>query len=159
MTRREKILVLLDNYLDVINGLRDVSLGDGVIGMCRSWNFPPNGYPELERLRVLLRDNMPVCYWHLAETYFRGEAKPARVCPHCWDSLKRRDEFWAPHAGPDFHRHAGRSVATVIRPVRRVSAAVDPRLVSEAVDWLEERWTGEPFIPDDVLTVVNREAA
>jgi len=50
LTRRERIVVLLDNYTDVEAGLRDRK-GEDVLHlplMCKAWNHP--SYRELDRL-------------------------------------------------------------------------------------------------------------
>ena len=158
-TRREKILVLLENYLDVIQGLQDSGISDGDViwRMCRAYSHP--SYRELERLRKVLRDSEPFIYWHLAETYFRASVLPAKVCPHCWDTLKKRTEWWPPHLGPDFHRHGGKTVSLVLRPVRRISQAIRPECVEQAVAWIDDHFRGEPFVPDDVLAVMARQDA
>jgi len=54
-----------------------------------------------------------------------------------------------------FHRHGSKSVALVPCVLRVVSAEVRAELVEEAIDWLDERWRGEPFIPDELLPLVS----
>jgi len=56
LTRRERSVVLLDNYTDVGAGLRDRK-GEDVLHlplMCRAWNHP--SYRELDRLLGRLKD-------------------------------------------------------------------------------------------------------
>ena len=68
--------------MTLFNGLRDrLGTGDHIPLMCRSWNKPAQGYPELERLRLELRRLEPHLYWHLAETYFRPEFEAGASVP------------------------------------------------------------------------------
>ena len=138
-------MVLLDNYVDVVNGLRDrLGTGDHIPLMCRSWNKPAQGYPELERLRLELRRLEPHLYWHLAETYFRPESRRVHQCPRCRGVMP----VW--HSA-NFHRHGHTNVAVVPRVLRTISPAVQAHLVERGITWLDEHWSDPgPFIPDDL---------
>lgn len=147
MTRRDRIVVLLENYLDVLNGLQDRAFrGDDFLPrMCRAWSHP--SYRELERLRVVMRDSEPIVYWHIAETYFRADYRRVSVCPKCGRI--------APAALiGEFCKHGkpyAKAVTRIAAIQKRTSAAVRPELVTAGVGWLDDNWRGEPFIPDDLL--------
>jgi hypothetical protein len=182
MNRRERIVTLLEHYADVVEGLRDRGDGQpdacsvpckdwerlcshfgcaqadgGVLAMMnRAWNHP--SYRELERLRVALRHQEPSLYWHLAQTYFFAPVQVRLVCPHCWDTLRKRGESWPAHSSQLTHHHPSKGrIPLVPRSVRRVSQAVEPESVEEAIEWLDDRWVGDVFVPDDVLSVMRRE--
>jgi hypothetical protein len=112
--------------------------------MCRAWNHP--SYRELERLRTAMRSEEPFAYWHLAETYFRCGARRILRCanPDC-------DAEFPTWTRVAFHKHGRRHVALVPATKRVVSAAVNPGQVTVAVRWMDVRWRGEPFIPDDLM--------
>jgi len=145
-TRQRVIVDLLDNYQDVLNGLRDMAYnhdtGDWgyVHAMCEAWNRPSEGYPELERLRILMRDTEPRLYWHVAERWIRPERRRAHVCDRCGSEGKE----WV-------HRHGRDTVARVWRSVPRISPAVSPAQCEHGITWLAEHWHGEPFLPDVLL--------
>lgn len=148
MTRRERIVFLLENYLDVLQGIQDgAGLGDGDVLalMCRAWNH--RSYRELEALRKRMRDEEPFTYWHLAETYFRCTFRRVKVCadPKCSAEAP-------PWTDAPFHKHGRRHVPFIPGITRVVSLAVNTDRVAEGIAWLDEHWHGEPFIPDDLMT-------
>ena len=147
MTRRERIVVLLENYLDVVHGLRDrLGTGEHIPLMCRAWNKPKQGYPELERLLLNLKLERKDLHRHLAEKYARSPQRRVLVCPRCrgvmptWSSVH-------------FHKHGHTNVAVVPRVLRVVPGWVEEERIEEAVGWLDERWHGEPFLPDELRPV------
>ena len=146
VNRRERILVLLDNYVDVVNGLRDRS-GDGVHVplMCRAWNKPALGYPELERLRTLLRSERPTLHRHLAQRYLiTHSTRRVNHCPRCKTEM-------APWSSVNFHRHGGQNVAIQPKVIRLIPGWVQEPLVQQAIEWLDERWSDPgPFLPDEL---------
>lgn len=147
MTRRERIVLLLENYIHVVNGLRDKQ-GDGVHLplMCRPWNKPRLGYPELERLRLRMRLETPTLYWHLRERYL---TQHERLILACADA--RCTMTWASWTDVSFHQHGRRVVAVVPRVVRIVSPLIDDDEVEHAITWLDERWREPgPFLPDEL---------
>lgn len=152
MTRQERIILLLENYVDVVNGLRDrLGTGEHIPLMCRAWNSPRLGYPELERLRLSLRESEPALYWHLAETYFRPERRLVLQCPRCrgvmpsWSSV-------------NFHTHGHQNVAIVPRVLKVVDPKVKREEVERAIQWLDEKWLEPgPFLPDELKA--EKEAA
>ena len=48
-----------------------------------------------------------------------------------------------------FHKHAHKNVALVPRVLRVVPIGVQP------IRWLDERWRGEPFVPNELLPLVT----
>ena len=148
MNRPDRIIVLLENYVDVVNGLRDrTGTGDPIPLMCRAWNRPKQGYPELERLRLEMRVVQPRLYWHLSETYFRPASRRVLQCPRCRGVMPS----W--HSA-NFHKHGHSNVSIVPRVVRVVDAGVEPVMVERAIVWLDEHWADPgPFIPDDLKAV------
>jgi hypothetical protein len=143
--RRERIVVLLENYTDVEAGLRDRgSDGEHIPLMCRPWNTPKQGYPELDHQLGLMRSAAPSLYWHLAEMYFRAPSRRVLQCPRCrgvmptWSSV-------------NFHKHGHSNVAIVPRVVSVVRPGVQASYVEQAVGWLDEAWSGEVFLPDELM--------
>ena len=150
MTRRERIVVLLEHYVDVQPGLVDTEGGDGLgDGLLADGCWKHFSYRELERLCGVLRAEKPRLYWHLAETYFRATVRRASYCPRC-----RSVEHAKLIGRPCSHGQRGRkhvSSNTRIPTIERVvSKRVDKRLVASAVDWLESRWQGDVTIPSDL---------
>ena len=146
LTRRERIEVLLDNYVDVLNGLRDRG-GDGehLPLMCRPWNKPRLGYPELERLRLRMREEEPTLYWHLRERYMDYSTRQVRICasPTCTVTYPSWIRI-------NFHTH-GRRHVPLISGVRRIySPRVEKRVLELAIDWLDAQWQGGVFLPDEL---------
>lgn len=146
MNRRERIITLLDHYLDVENGLQDRAFrGDDYLPrMCRAWSHP--SYVELRRIVGLLQWNQPRLFHALAETYFRYTERRVAYCPRC------RQVDSSKYAGT-LHKHGQRTVTLVYKTVR-VQRLVDREVLSEAIDWLEHNFRGEPFVPDDLLEMV-----
>jgi hypothetical protein len=147
--RREAIRVLLEHLEDVRAGLRDGSSADAIHLplMCTAWNSP--SYRELERLLPLLRSERPDLAWHLRATFF-APRKRVLACanPTCgWTT-----NAWA---SVNFHTHGRRHVAVVPKMIRVVGPDVRPKLVDAAIEWLDERWRGEVFLPDELLPLVG----
>jgi hypothetical protein len=138
--------VLLENYIDVVNGLQERPLGgvDGWPQVCAAWRHP--SYRELERLRIQMRDAEPFTYWHIAESFFRATFKRVAYCPRC-------ERIAAAEFINSEHRHGQKSITLVPRCHRVVSQAVEPMLVERGIAWLDDRWNGEPFIPDELLAI------
>jgi len=146
--RRERIVVLLEHYVDVVEGLRDrLGSGEHIPLMCRAWRVPSEGYPELDHQLGLMRSTAPTLYWHLAQTYFHSTRRRVLYCPRCRAVLPS----WS---STNFHRHGHATVAVVPRVVRITSPNVQVRSVDDAVDWLERHWRGEVFVPDELLPAV-----
>jgi hypothetical protein len=105
VTRRERIVVLLDNYTDVEVGLRDRK-GDAehLPLMCRAWNHP--SFRELDRLLGVMKDKRHPLYWHLSMTYFHARLRRVNVCPRCRSVMPS----W--HSA-NFHKHGHSNVAVV----------------------------------------------
>ena len=145
-SRRERIVVLLENYVDVEAGLRD-QRGDGerLPLMCRPWNSPKEGYPELDRQLGVMRTEQPRLYWHLAETYFRATQRRVLECPRCRGVVPT----WST---TNFHKHSHSNVAVVPRVIRVTVQGVRTQSVDAAIDWLEQHWRGAVFLPDELLS-------
>jgi len=146
--RRDRILVLLENYSDVESGLRD-RRGDGehLPLMCRPWNQPREGYPELDHQLGVMRSAEPTLYWHLSQTYFYATRRRVLECPRCRGVMP---SWWS----GNFHKHGHSNVAVVPRVVRVVRGEVRTQSVDDAVTWLERNWRGEVFVPDELLPAV-----
>jgi hypothetical protein len=143
-SRRERIVVLLEWYVDVeAQGLRD-GRGDGdhLPLMSRAWNHP--SYRELDRLLGVMRDHRRHLYWHLSQTYFYAAKRQVLQCPRC------RGVMPAWHTA-NFHKHGHSNVAVVPRVVRVRRPEVRDAHVDEAVTWLEQQWSGELFLPDELM--------
>ena len=112
--------------------------------MCRPWNKPRQGYPELERLRLQLRRRQPELYLHLANRYFNYTTRRILTCanPTCTITYPA----WATI---NFHTH-GRKHHPLIPRIQRITPLVDDRLVTQAINWLDTHWHGEPFLPDEL---------
>jgi len=155
--RRERIVVLLENYTDVEAGLRDRK-GDAehLPLMCKAWNH--QSYRELDRLLGAMKDEQHRLYWHLAEMYFRSLKRHVLVCPKCgvlptWGSKNFQNiQVGEPHR--IHHKHGHSNVAVVPRVVRVVRAEVRTQSVEDAIDWLEANWRGSVFVPDELLPAV-----
>jgi len=148
VTRRERIVVLLDNYTDVEAGLRD-RRGEDVLHlplMCAAWNHP--SYRELDRLLGRLKDERHRLYWHLSHAYFHARLRRVKVCPRCRAVMPS----W--HSA-NFHKHGHSNVAVVPKVVRVLDPNVLDERVEAAVTWLDEQWHGEPYVPDDLLLTVT----
>ncbi len=147
VTRQERIRFLLEHLEDVRAGVRDrgSESGEHLPLMCRAWNTP--SYRELERLLSPLRKTRPDLAWHLSGTFF-ARRRRVNVCPRClgqtaaWSSI-------------NFHKHGGKNVALAPRVLRVVSNQVRPEVVEAAIVWLDERWRGGVFVPDELLPLVS----
>jgi hypothetical protein len=145
--RRERIVVLLENYVDVeAQGLRD-RRGDGehLPLMSRAWNHP--SYCELRRLLGVMRDGQWHLYWNLVHTYYYANYVRRLHCPRCKAIIPTT-------RSANFHKHGHSNVAIVPKMVRVTHADVREPVVADAVDWLEAHWQGPLFIPDELLPVV-----
>lgn len=144
MTRRERIVFLLENYLEVEYGLQEARSGEGdfIPQMCRAYRHP--SYVELRRCLHILQSSEPVLWWNLSETYFRYQERRVTICPRCSKEYP---------AGMDgfLHKHGPKTVSLVPKVIRRISLAVRPECVEAAIDWLNDSFEGEVFIPDDLL--------
>jgi hypothetical protein len=146
VTRQERIAFLLEHLADVQAGVRDRGTGgDHIPLMCRCWNSP--GYQEIERLLTQLRTEEPRLAWHLLERFFAPKRR-VLSCTRC---------DWTTHAwsSVNFHQHGRRHVALVPRMLRMTSPQLRPELVDVAIGWLDERWHGGVFIPDELLPLVT----
>ncbi len=144
LTRRERIVVLLEHYQDALPGLvrGEWQSGEGHALLADEvWNHA--SYQQLERLRVRLRDEAPRPYWHLAETYFRAGRRRVASCPRC-------ERQAPPGRVGELCNHGkqhAKTVAMVPRVVRAISAAVRPEEVGLGITWLDHNWRGDPSLP------------
>ncbi len=76
-----------------------------------------------------------------------GPRRRVNYCPRCG----LRVDVWSSQS---FHKHGHKNVALVPRVLRVVSPQVRPELVDEAIAWLDERWRGEVYVPDELLPLV-----
>lgn len=153
MTRKERIETLLYHYVDVENGLQDRAFrgDDFQPRMCRAWNHV--SYRELRRLIHLMQNQAPRLYWHIAETYFRYLEVRRAECPRCGREYPPSQAWTEEHDG-GFCRHGQSSVRLVPTVKRKVSQGVDPFQRELGLAWLDKRFMGEPFVPDDLLALV-----
>jgi len=148
MTKRDRIVLLLEQYVAVQPGLVDTYGGEGgALHTAGCWKH--HSYVELERVVGVLREADRELYWHLAETYFRATEKRVAYCPRC-----RGTDHATMIGRPCAHGQKGRrhvaSDNRIPKVVRVVSSRVQARLVGRAVDWLEYLWQGDPVIPQDL---------
>jgi hypothetical protein len=145
VTRPERIAFLLEHLEDVRYGVRDKgSAGEHIPLMCRAWNHP--SYRQLEKLLPELRAEQPALAWHLSKTYFGGRRRVLQ-CPRCNGVVPA----WS---SANFHKHGGKNVALAPRVLRVVPLEVRRELVAQAIAWLDERWRGGVFVPDELLPLV-----
>ena len=152
MTRHDRILVLLEHYRDVLEGLRDRQSSDGylVIGMCRAWNHA--SYQELERLLPLLRERMPRLHDAVVTRYLGYFERRVGWCRKCEATLST-SRLGKAHGTPaGYCRLKGVLVMVEPRVVRIGGEGRDADL-RNAVEWLERHWRGEVEIPADVQAV------
>lgn len=152
MTRRDRIVTLLEHYRDVLEGLHEGSRPDEVLAlMCRAWNH--SSYQQLERLLARLRAEEPRLARHLLRYHLDYREVRRAWCRRCGD--------WpAAHIGRVHARckAKGRSTTLVPRVVRFPPDDVVSSAVEDATDWLVERWVGEPDIPEDVHAIERERA-
>jgi hypothetical protein len=157
LTRRDRITILLDWYLDVIHGLSDYELSSEhtrqpILGMCRAWNS--GSYRQLERLRKQLRDQQPFTYWHLAERYIRPSFRQVLRCPGCQlevGTWKQNDPNWG-----GIHTHKRKTYRFMPALTKVVSQTVDPIRVEDGITWIDQHWRGTAPLPEDLLAVQER---
>jgi hypothetical protein len=162
LTRRDRITILLDWYLDVIHGLSDYQLSSEhtrqpVLGMCRSWNS--RSYRQLEELRQRMRDTEPFTYWHIAEIYFRPNYRMVMRCPYEYANGPRkgqRCDFTKPAGTTGVHTHSRRTSTLVPHLEKVVSQAICQDQVDLGIDWIDNNWRGTAVIPEDLLAVIER---
>jgi hypothetical protein len=61
----------------------------------------------------------------------------------------------APEHVGELHTHKQRGVVLVARMTREPLFPVEQRNVDGALEWLDEHWQGEPYIPDELLPLVS----
>lgn len=144
--RVERLRILLENYVDVVEqGLRDQrGEGEHLPMMSRAWNHA--SYRELDRVLVQLREREPPLYWHLSQLYVYAPTRRVLVCanPHCTATFPS----WV---RVSFHKHGRRHVPFVPRVIRQPKVVVDDVQVGRAIAWLEREWQGEVFLPDELM--------
>lgn len=142
LTRHEQLVILLDNYEDVINGLRDrKGNGDHIPLMCAAWNTPT--YQQLERLLRQLKRQEPNLYRHLAGTYIHPEHQRTMTCPTC-------RKHYPPWKYPSLHTHGRRTTALVPRITRRIPNNISPHQTRNAIHWLDQHWQGPIELPAEL---------
>lgn len=148
MTDREKIIFLLERYVDVQPGLVDTYGGEGgALHTAGCWKH--HSYRQLEELCGRLRNEDRSLYWHLAETYFRAERKRASYCPRCRD-IGHASLIGKPCAHGQRGRREVSSDTRIPTIARVVKPGVEPARVDEAVGWIVARWKGDIVIPVDL---------
>ena len=136
---------MLEHLEDVRYGVRDRGAGaEHIPLMCAAWNSP--SYRELERLLTLLLAEQPRLASHLSRTFF-APRRQVLQCPRCRGVLPS----WS---SVNFHKHGNSNVALVPRVLRVLPPAVKAELVGEAIGWLDERWRGDVYVPDELLPLV-----
>jgi hypothetical protein len=148
-TRQERIVMLLENYVDVeASGLRDQrGEGEHLPLMSRCWNHP--SYVELDRLLDQLRTQRRHLYWHVSQRYFYSTQRRVLQCPRCLGIMPS----W--HQSPNFHKHGHKNVAVVPRVVRVSHPDVHVGLVEQGVAWIDGAWAlQDVYLPDELLPLV-----
>ena len=170
MTRRDRILVLLEHYRDVLEGIGDSEPGcsgdcslddkdrwlcehygcadERVLAlMCRAYNH--SSYRQLERLLRLMWERWPRSYVQIQARFVRYSERRVAWCRKCGKTLPA-------HKIGTVHgrcRIKGRLVTLEPRVERVPAVGVDPARVTDAVDWLEQHWQGVAEIPPDVAQI------
>ena len=139
-TRAQTIRLLLDNYEDVLSGLRDTKgTGDHLPLMCAAWNH--SSYRQLTHLLLELRAAQPRPYHHLVARYLWAPHQRRMVCAVCLATY--------PHwQHPTHHTHGRRNV-TLTATISRAPGP-DPTQVTTAVAWLASHWHGRPSLPPEL---------
>lgn len=153
MTRRERIIVLLEFYRDVEDGFADRGFNDErVIGMCRAWN-----HTSYYRLRALLAELMhedSAAWQAVTIRYTRwAETRVAAFCKVCGDHPAQAVE--------KTHRHGGK-VVTLVPRSRRVFRNFSEKNLQKSFDFLEARWGGDehlPVLPPDIIANIAGRAS
>lgn len=149
LTRPERIRFLLEYYVDVVAGVRDRGTGGEHIPlMCACWNHP--SYQELERLRGEMRTGAPALYKAVVAVYVYPRFVRRAVCPKC-DVVAPPELVGELHR----HRHGRKSAPFVARMVRVRLYPVVAGHVDAAIGWMDERWRGSVFVPDELLPLVE----
>lgn len=149
LTRPERIRFLLEYYVDVVAGVRDRGTGGEHIPlMCACWNHP--SYQELERLRGEMRTGAPALYKAVVAVYVYPRFVRRAVCPKC-DVVAPPELVGELHR----HRHGRKSAPFVARMVRVPLYPVVAGHVDAAIGWMDERWRGSVFVPDELLPLVE----
>lgn len=132
MTKRERIILLLDHYEDFFRpaaGNPSVSAGDGAVLLLPSMSRHPS-VVELCRCLNLLADRGPVQYAHL-KAFFTAEHRLVDA------PVKRK---------------AKKGTVTVVerRRERVVPGWVRQQKVTRGVDFVAAAFRGEVFLPDQI---------
>lgn len=152
--RELRIRTLAEWYQDVIDAAAwaegGSERGSHVLAMSRAWNHP--SYREFERLRLEMRRLSPRTYWHFSQRWLYAERKVRLVCPRCQaqaaPAAKHRD-----HRGNIRlrHKHHGDAVFFRLASVLAPSREVDEHEAVAGLRWMEVRWRGDPFVPDQLI--------
>lgn len=153
MTRRDRIVLLLEHYRDVLHGLDEHGPdsvhvhGDWdrlIPAMCEAWNSP--AYQQLERLLAVMRERWPRLWLHLRKRYLDYDEVYSGWCKRCG---------WHPSTaiGKNHSHPPGRSI-TVAPRIRRVLPVdlSEPEL-ADGLEWLERHWSGACEIPEEIMRI------
>jgi hypothetical protein len=148
--RLSSIKLLLDHYLDVVQGLRDRGNGDeGLALMCDAWNGP--GYRRLEERRKQMILEERSLYRHLHQAYFDQMSryeKRVLACPAC----EMRVPAWS---STTFHTHGRRHVRLAPRVDKVYVRPLNTEGLRRGEAWLERRWGRDILIPDILRPFVS----
>ena len=97
-----------------------------------------------------MKVDAPVLYKAVTATFVYPRFVRRAMCPKC-STIKPR-EFVG-----ELHRHGrhGKASAFVPRMVRVPLYPVAPGSIEDVSAWLEERWRGGVFVPDELLPLVS----
>jgi hypothetical protein len=138
-TRTELLLILIHNYEDVLNGLRDSKgTGEHLPLMCAAWNHP--AYQQLERCLSELRHQHPNLYWHLHHTHIWGHHQTVMQCPRC-------ETTYRPWNHPGHHTHGRKHITLQPRIIRTRHPLAKPQLATQAIGWINQHWQGPIILP------------
>lgn len=138
MTRRDRIIILLDHYRDYF----EISCGGTGAGKDYGPQLPRmanhTSVKELCRCLELLNRMAPAHYQHL-KAYYTAEWRTAWAAKRKLVPFAQRE---GAHYDPKRRAYAYRCRAT--------PAWVIPRMVELGVDFVASEFRGEPFIPDEL---------
>ena len=149
MTDRDRIVVLLDHYQAVCEGIPTGGIGDdddGVLAlMCREWNHP--SYQRLERLLVVMHERWPRMRAAVRERFERYSERRVAYCVVC-HATEPASSIGEPHlrtrvAGAKLLCRIGAKAPDMVPRIVRSHGLFEGQLVEDAVDWLERTW-GQP---------------
>jgi hypothetical protein len=153
LTRRQTILELLKAYPEACgpgeSGQGSGSVGDRLLTMTDLWQEARPHFLELERCLASLKEERPNQYVHLKARYFKAKRLSQ-------DVPVRAGRLIVPsHAElVGFGKLKDSQAKTARAILIRWEPWVRNQKVEKAVDYLNEEFRGEPFLPKELLEAV-----